>query len=389
MKNPSFLLFDLIKSEIFQKNIENDLNESFSSLTAKEWDDLYQFANMHDLCHLVGAFLEKNTKAENEITIKFKKKFYMAVFRCEQLKTVLNEIEKTFESNCIPYMALKGSVIRRWYLEPWMRTSCDIDVLVGEKDLENAKYVLMNERRYAYLGQGSHDLSFYAPNNVHVELHYTLIEDEFAKDSSKVLRNVWKKAVNCEGLRYKYEMSDDMFYFYHIAHMARHFETGGCGIRPFIDLWILDRLDCANRSERDALLSAGGLLQFANAARKLCGVWFNGEEADDLSQQMQDYILSGGAYGTTSNRIAFQQQKRGGRTKYILSKVFLPYNEIKFHYPILQRHRWLTPFMEIRRWFKLLFCGHLGRVSREARYSHTITDDDARNTRKLLQDLGL
>lgn len=29
-------------------------------------------------------------------------------------------------------------------------------------------------------------------------------------------------------------MKEEMFYFYHIAHLAKHFEVGGCGIRQII-----------------------------------------------------------------------------------------------------------------------------------------------------------
>ena len=29
-------------------------------------------------------------------------------------------------------------------------------------------------------------------------------------------------------------MLDELFYFYHIAHMVKHFENGGCGIRPVV-----------------------------------------------------------------------------------------------------------------------------------------------------------
>ena len=44
--------------------------------------------------------------------------------------------------------------------------------------------------------------------------------------------------------------------------MAKHFESGGCGIRPFIDLLLLDALPAANEQERAALLKDGGLLIF-------------------------------------------------------------------------------------------------------------------------------
>jgi hypothetical protein len=184
-------------------------------------------------------------------------------------------------------------------------------------------------------------------------------------------------------------MPDDLFYFYHIAHMAKHFENGGCGIRPFIDLWILDRIDSADNTKRDRLLQEGKLLTFANVARKLSRVWFDDEEHDAVIQQMEEYILRGGIYGNSTNRIMVHQQKKGGRFKYALSKIFIPYDVIKFHYSILQKHRWLTPIMEVRRWFKLIFCGHLKRTAKELKYNSSVSNDDAANTQRFLRDIGL
>jgi hypothetical protein len=184
-------------------------------------------------------------------------------------------------------------------------------------------------------------------------------------------------------------MPDEMFYFYHIAHMAKHFEGGGCGIRPLIDLWILDNLDSADHHRRDELLARGDLLKFANSARKLSRVWFGGEEHDPVSLQMQDFILTGGVYGSSQNRIAVQQQKKGGRVKYALSKIFLPYDVIKFHYPVLQKHRCLTPLMQVRRWCKLIFCGHLKRSAKELQYNNSITDTEAKNIQNFLHNIGL
>ena len=129
-------------------------------------------------------------------------------------------------------------------------------------------------------------------------------------------------------------MTDEMFYFYHIAHMAKHFEEGGCGIRPFIDLWTLDNIKDVDHDKRDELLSQGNLLKFAEVARMLSRVWFENNEHTEITKKMERYILRGGIYGTNENRIAVQQQKRGGRLKYALSKIFIPYDNIKFHYPI-------------------------------------------------------
>ena len=62
----------------------------------------------------------------------------------------------------------------------------------------------------------------------------------------------------------------------------------------------------------------------------------------------------GGVYGSTDNRVALQQKKKGGRIGYVLSRIFIPYAKLKRYYPVLEKHRWLMPFMQIRRWFMLL-----------------------------------
>ena len=104
---------------------------------------------------------------------------------------------------------------------------------------------------------------------------------------------------------------------------------------------------------------------------------------------MEDYILRGGVYGNNENRIMVHQQRKGGKIKYALSKIFIPCDVIKFQYPILQKHRWLTPFMEVRRWFKLIFCGHAKRSMRELSYNSNISQSQADEMKNFLYEIGL
>jgi len=345
-------------------------------------------AKKHGVLPLLALGLKQNALlTQNDAVLE--KSILMAVYRYQQLNFTFENLCTILESEKIPFMPLKGSVIRKYYPEPWMRESCDIDILVHREDLEKASKVLVEQYQYTYHEKGSHDVSFFAPNKTHVELHFDLVEDEFASKSSEVLKTVWETATVCEGCNYRYEMPDKMFYFYHIAHMAKHFETGGCGIRPLIDLWILDNLNNADLAARNELLKQGSLLKFAEAARHLSKVWFEKANKNTVSQCMEDYILQGGIYGSNENRVIFQQQKKGGKIKYALAKIFIPYDVIKYHYPILQKHRWLTPFMEVRRWFKLIFCGHTKRTLNELKYNSEISTDRAEITKALLSELGL
>ena len=350
--------------------------------------ELLKISSKHDVAHLLAFGLKQNGLISKENS-DVERCIFKAVYRYENLNYELEQICSALEKAQIPFLPLKGSAIRRYYPEPWMRTSCDIDVLVHKDNLRAAVTCLAENLKYTEHEQNSHDISLFTPSGNHIELHYDLVEDHISSSSSEILSGVWDAVKIKEGYSYHCEMPDDVFYFYHIAHMAKHFENGGCGIRPFIDLWILDGIQDADIDKRDKLLEQGNLLKFANAARKLSSVWLSNEPYDFISKQMEDYILQGGVYGNRENRVAVQQQKKGGRVRYALSKMFIPYDIIKFHYPILQKHKWLTPFMEVRRWFKLIFNGHARQMLKELKHNQSISADKAEATKKLLEHIGL
>ena len=178
--------------------------------------------------------------------------------------------------------------------------------------------------------------------------------------------------------------------FYHMAHMAKHFvSTGGCGIRPLLDVWVLTHRIPFDRRSRVYLLTEGGVSAFAQQAELLSEVWFGGAAPTAVTDQMTSYILRGGLYGSMENRITVQQQKQGGKLRYAASRIFLPYDTLKHHYPVLEQHRWLTPLMEVRRWGKLMFCGGLKRSVRELRCNSATPRQQASETQSLLSVLNL
>ena len=379
------VLFALLRSAI---SGTKQTEEKQKLYTSELLEDLLRIADKSDISHLLVFGLKQNGLITKE-NANVEKHVFKAVYRYERLRREYERLCIALERAQIPFLPLKGSVIRALYPEPWMRTSCDIDILVRQEDTEKAKDLLINTCGYTFQEIGPHDISLFSPSNIHIELHYDLIEKGTANEAASILRSIWRVAQVKDGFAYWYEMPDEVYYFYHIAHMAKHFEIGGCGIRPFIDLWILDNRQEVDQSKRDNLLDRGGLLKFAEAARKLSRIWFEEAEYDSLSRQMEEYLLLSGLYGSNANRVAVQQQKKGGRLRYALSRIFLPYDIIKFHYPVLQKHRWLIPVMEVYRWCKLLFCGHLKRAARELRYNSHISDEKAKSIREFLENIGL
>ena len=382
----SKVMFALLRSAVCGVLLSN---EEISLYSPDILPSVTSLAQKHDVIHLI-VFALKNNGLLDESNKNLESKMLIAVYRLEKLNYELSKLCGALEKAEIPFIPLKGSVLRQYYPEPWMRTSCDIDVLVHEEDLQRTVSYLSDNLGYRRESQNSHDISMFTQGGAHIEVHYNLVEDNRANSAAAVLRQIWNVAVKHDGCNYQYEMPDEMFYFYHIAHMAKHFvETGGCGIRPFLDIWVLNHRVSFDREKREKLLSDGGLSVFAKQAELLSEVWFGNAEHTEITGQMEEYILRGGVYGTTTNRVAVQQQKQGGKVRYALSKIFIPYDVIKFHYPILQKHKWLTPIMEVRRWGKLIFCGHLKRTVKELKYNNTISEDVAAKTWALLKNVGL
>ena len=339
----------------------------------------------HDLAHLVAWGAKKNgiVSAEGEATV------FKAVYRHQQLKYEYERLVKSLEKEKIPFLPLKGSVIRSRYPEPWMRTSSDIDVLVHDADIAAVKRLLTEELNYKLKGDFSHDVAFFSPANVFVEMHFDLIEESVMDASSRIMKRVWEASGVTDGYSYFYEMPDELFYFYHIAHMAKHLLNGGCGIKPFIDLWILDNAVGADTEKRNELLARGELLKFTEVARRLSQVWFGNAEHDELTEKMESFVLSGGVYGSSENRISVVRTEKGGRLKYALSMIILPYDAIKYIYPVLKKHRFLTPVMQVHRWARLLLSGRLGRAKRALATNNNVSDEQVAGVHRFLGEVGL
>lgn len=380
------MMFSLISSAICGNVLQEEIKNDFSPETVSE---IISVAKRHDVLQMISNGIEKTSLVPQGSSLhsELQKHTFSVVFRYEQLNFELGRLSTQLEDSGINFMPLKGSVIRKYYPEPWLRTSCDIDVLVKKDDIEKASAILCEKLGYERRSTGSHDVSFFSPGKIHVELHYTLIEDGLINDSARILENIWDTATLKEDSKHCYMMPDEMFYFYHIAHMAKHFENGGCGIRPFVDLCLLDKN--FDLEKCDKLLCDGGLLKFADSARKLCAVWFDGKEYDSISSLMSEYVINGGVYGSESNRVSLQQQRRGGAVKYALSRIFLPYDVIKFYFPILQNHKWLLPFIQVCRWIGLVFRGRAGLSIKELKYNSEISSADAHEMRRFLDSIGL
>lgn len=352
MEKVNETIIQLIANEVCGSTLCLPLQSPLSDEFAVE---LYNTSKAHSVAHIVGgALLNNGLLADTGIDGIFRDKVYGTLFRYENLVYVLEKVCGVLEKNKTPYIPLKGSVIKDIYPKPWLRTGCDIDVLVHEEDVDAAAAAIADELGYEIKGKGNHDISILATEGIYVELHFSLLEESRNRNLARVLNDVWNHASPCENGGFRYELDDAMFYFYHVAHMAKHFADGGCGLRPFLDLWLMERSKNYHTNETKQLLKKGNLLDFAKAALQLSEAWFSGKEHNETTRLMADFVMSGGCFGTAHTKMLSHQQRSGGRFKYALSRLFVPYGELKKQYPVIEKYRFLTPLCEICRLLSLL-----------------------------------
>ena len=334
----------LLRSELNNEG----LDEATKKLLAREdvRTSLYQLSKKYDLAHFIAEALEDNGLLSNdEISKKFIQERQVAVFRDAKMQYVREELKELFQKNDIAFVLLKGSVIRDYYPETWMRTSCDIDILIHEEDIDKALQ-LTKELGYQNEERSYRDISLMDPSGVHVELHFSLKQAADMVDA--ILEKVW------DYVSVERQLSMEFFYFHVIAHMSDHFRRGGCGVRPFVDLCLLDRELKLDKTIVEELLVGAGIHQFYQVSQKLVNAWFGDGEMDGPLEGVENYLLSAGLYGSLQNMVMIGKSRKGGKFQYIFSRLFLSYDVLKEYYPGLKGKKWLTGFYQVRRWFGLL-----------------------------------
>ncbi len=380
------LFFALLSFEIAGAAPADGIPASLSSETATA---LFALAERHSLLHLITDAIEKNGIAVEDGALreetKRKKQYQLAHFL--QMEYCFEQLRAALDAAKIPYLPLKGAVLRRYYPEEWMRNSCDIDILVREEDRAAAE-AAVEEIGFTDRRLGSHDVSFFL-GQVHLELHYSLLEDDRANDARFLLARVWEYAQKKTD-SFEYELSDEMFFFYHLVHMAKHIEIGGCGVRSFADLWILDHAVPFDREKREALLRQGDLLQFARKAEALSEIWFSGAEPTEDLCLFEEYILTGGTYGNIRNRVYVSGARTKNKLSYLRRIIFPSRETLSFRFPILKKFPFLLPFCWIARWFSALFRPSARKTLKTGvEMTGKNGKEELEKTKQLMRSLGL
>lgn len=358
--------YDAKVSEYLLELLRSALNETLPAEKPEnvEWQSVFSMAKKHGVSALCFSVLQ-NLKSgpEEELFLKWKTMNAKLLVKCANQEEELAILSAQFEKNGIPYMPLKGSVIRSLFPQMYFREMSDLDILIA-KDKAEAARTAAESVGYHFISSGEHHTEFQKLPYLTLELHEDLIPASFSYYD--YYKDPWFKAKLQNG-EYGYGMSKEDVYLYLLAHSAKHYYYCGTGIRSVIDVYVFNR---AYRGEMDRTYLAAELKKldltgFAAQIEELAEYWFSGEKSSLSTETkvMQEYILSASTYGNKgmymTNVIRGYMKdgktERAARVKAYLQMVFLPLREMKRMYPCLNKAPVLLPFCWVARWFRIIF----------------------------------
>ncbi len=373
------------------------LGESLTDgFSVGEAEALFALARRQDLGHLLYGMLRGQGSVSSEpMCTLLEREQLRAVWRAGVLSHEEERITALLDREGIDYIPLKGAVVRPLWPEPWMRTSCDLDLLVREEDAATAATLICDLLGYTAKGETYHNHSLYSEGDaVHLELHFSLAD---GGTFDPVLSRVWEHAAPSQGARHS--LSPAFLLFHLVAHLATHFLNGGGGARAIADIYLVRAFLEVDGEEFAALVREAGLLTFARAVFALSEVWFSDGTPTPETDLLAERLLRGCLYGDTDRRAAVERAKsatpasrreaRRARRAYIRARLFPPRTQLLVLYPVLARRGWLLPLCYLHRWGRLLFGGRLRLALKRRRAAARVTDGAVAAEAELLSMLGL
>jgi len=379
------LLVNLVAREVLGKKIDDDGIKKELSENSKAVEFLYELSKLHDLSHIVCLALKNiGVWGKDEIYAKFQRQQNLAVYRYEQLEYELKRVSAALDEAQIPYMPLKGAVIRNLYPQGWMRTSSDIDVLVEEKNKKRAQTILTEQCGYSVKGTYRTEITFHTSEGICIELHHVDTKSKIRE----IPEDVWTKAVSEDGT-YRNDMSDEMLYCHIVAHLTKHLIASGCGLKPFFDMYVIEKNCKLDFDEIEKMLDEAGLLKAYKVLRQAVKAWLEDGENNELTDVIYKRVIMSGSYGNSDTGDKMRHRNKGGKIRYVLSLFFLDRTEMERRYPILKEHPKRLPLYHIKRWGHLIFHGRI-KSSAEIIGKHmAVPDKDVEKLNFMLKEMGL
>ena len=278
-------------------------------------------------------------------------------------------IRSKLQEASIWYMPIKGAVLKDMYPKYGMREFSDYDILFDANYAEKVKEIMEGlDFESKHFGSSHHDC-YYKNSVLNFEMHRALFGPTHEEKLYEYYQDMKMRLI---GDGYEKHFSPEDFYLYMIAHEYKHYSGGGTGLRSLLDTYVYLSKTSLNMDYVTGEAEKLGIREFEEKNRSLSQHLFSGETLTDADQEMLDYILSSGTYGTITHRVENKMRKKGwSKIRYALDRFFVPvsrknkdYAAYAGQYPFFYKHKILLPILPFYRTFRAM---KGGRFSAEAK----------------------
>lgn len=340
-------IIDVILTSFHQKKFNYDLSEQD-----------YRILRANQLSGLIYSSIKDHLPQK-----EFQMDYYQYIKVDEAQKQLIEELTMIFNVSGIDFVFLKGSFLKTLYPYSYMRPMGDIDVLIRPESLKQVHQVLQEHQFKLWIESTNHDC--FLKNKINVEIHPKL-DSDFSPDYGDLFLKPWTYAKQKN--QHQYELEIEYRFFYQCYHMIKHLYHSGVGFRTLIDLHLLLKLiDREGKVFKD-IYHLFPKKDFIDFIIQLNDEIFK-KQKTDIDQELKDdfihYLLTSGTHGIGDDfnlfigGMATEHHDKGWivwtKFKFLLSKVFLNFNQMKGSYPYLKKLPFLLPFAYVQRIFRLIF----------------------------------
>ena len=320
--------------------------------------ELYAFAKLHNVEAMVFHGLEQlGMDNTNPIWQDWQNRSAMLLTQGIVQMADRDTLFSALTEAGIKLLPVKGCWMKELYPDIDYRQMSDLDMLIPAEKTQEAEMVMtaLGYTRDEYEEEINHTGYFKAPYT-EVELHTSLLEED-----NGYYNDVWQRVSPDEGYPGLYRFSVEDEYIYYLLHLNKHLEGSGTGIRSILDSVVYRA--AYPEMDRGYLLEEVEKLRLGEALERietLADCWFgSGAEVPERLQNMAEFILSAGSYGTlehfSQNQLAQLEKKYKNPVlrafMYWVIRICRPHKEMARTYPVLEKLPVLLPFFWVYRAF--------------------------------------
>ncbi len=309
------------------------------------WADILSLAASHAVTALLYPPLKRFLPPTDPILMSLKKQSFSAATRSGLQNAELSKIFDACEREQISILPLKGCVLKDLYPYPELRFMSDADLLIDRKN-EKSMRALLESQGFCFHKVDAGDTDVYiSPIGLNYEIHKSLEDEGYNSQTRAFSKSLLSASGSKAPYRYIRSLPAETHYIYVLIHFIKHFIYGGIGVRQFTDLYIFRKEQNLDEDKLREGLEDLGLSQFHQKLQNLCHYWFEDGTADPITEELSDYILSSGVFGTEENRSTDRILSNRQRGNYFIARLFPTYGTMCGYFPILRKIPILLPFM--------------------------------------------